>query len=96
MLSKYLPSVSADTLKQKQAATDYFEYYELLVEPLHEELYSRQSFDFLDDLSDAQQLNTWPEIARDERSRGLMGDPGCRVGDGCIRTHRTATGRMIL
>ena len=30
--------------------------YDVLVQPLHEELYKRKTFDFLDELSDGQQL----------------------------------------
>jgi len=56
MVSKFLPAVSAKLLKQKQASGNLEDYYELLAEPLHEELYRRQTFDFIDELSEGQQL----------------------------------------
>lgn len=56
MASKFLPPVSIEAIKQAQAMGDDNALYDLLVQPLHEELYVRQTFDFLDDLSDGQQL----------------------------------------
>ena len=55
-MSKYLPAVHANVLREKQQSQNYLEYYELLTEPLHEELYRRQDFNFLDDLSQGQQM----------------------------------------
>jgi hypothetical protein len=56
MSSNFLPPVSMAALKNAQISGDENELYDLLVQPLHEELYRRQTFDFLDDLSEGQQL----------------------------------------
>jgi hypothetical protein len=56
MSSNFLPSVNTTTLKKAISDGDLEQFYDLLVQPLHEELYRRQSFEFLDDLSWAQQL----------------------------------------
>lgn len=56
MNSKYLPEIPAAVLKQTQGSEDYLQYYDLLTEPLHEELYKRQDFNFLDELSPGQQM----------------------------------------
>ena len=56
MNSNFLPSVSMAVIKDKEASGDINALYDLLAQPLHEELYRRRTFDFLDDLSDGQQL----------------------------------------
>lgn len=56
MVSKFLPHVDKEKIKQAFNDAMYDNMYEMLVEPLHEELYKRQTFDFIDDLSDGQQL----------------------------------------
>jgi len=56
MISKFLPHINNDALQQAKDAKDYGAIYDLLVQPLHEELYKRQTFDLLDDLSEGQQL----------------------------------------
>ena len=56
MNSKFLPSVDIDALKQAYADGDAEKFYDMLVQPLHEELYKRQTFEFMDDLSWGQQL----------------------------------------
>ena len=56
MNSNFLPSVSREDIKKVQVSGDDNELYDLLAIPLHEELYRRKTFDFLDDLSDGQQL----------------------------------------
>jgi len=56
MNSNFLPSVNLDDLKKAQDAGDDNTLYDLLAQPLHEELYRRKTFDFLDELSDGQQL----------------------------------------
>lgn len=43
-------------IKTAHEAGDEEQVYDLLVQPLHEELYKRQTFEFLDDLSWGQQL----------------------------------------
>ncbi|OJW85285.1 MAG: hypothetical protein BGO69_06620 [Bacteroidetes bacterium 46-16] len=56
MAVQFLPQISAAALKEKQASPDIDDLYELLVTPLHEELYKRQTFDFFDELTPGQQL----------------------------------------
>ncbi len=56
MDSKYLPEISLSGLEEKKNLQDWQGLFELLTEPLHEELYKRQTFDFFDELSDGQQL----------------------------------------
>ena len=56
MQSLYLPKVSLSLLKQKYASNDIQGFFDLICQPLHEELYRRKTFDFLDDLSTGQQL----------------------------------------
>lgn len=56
MNSNFLPTVSNDAIRKASASADQNELYDLLTLPLHEELYRRKTFDFLDDLSDGQQL----------------------------------------
>ncbi len=52
----FLPEVNIEKLKEVYASGDTSQVYDMLAQPLHEELYRRKSFDFLDDLSDGQQL----------------------------------------
>lgn len=53
----YLPSVDPEKLKElASAAGRDEEFLQLLTEPLHEELYRRQTFDLLDELTEGQQL----------------------------------------
>lgn len=54
MNSKFLPEVKQEQIDE--ARNDFAALYDLLVQPLHEELYRRQDFNFLDDLSEGQQL----------------------------------------
>jgi hypothetical protein len=56
MTSKYLPEISKENWEKIKASGDKGAYYDMLVQPLHEELYKKQDFNFLDDLSEAQQL----------------------------------------
>lgn len=56
MSDKFLPIVSAAHLKQVQEQKEYGEYYDLLCQPLHEELYKRQDFSFFEELSNGQQM----------------------------------------
>ena len=56
MVSNFLPAVDKDKINVAYKNVMYDELYEMLVEPLHEELYKRQTFDFMDDLSPGQQL----------------------------------------
>lgn len=54
--SLYLPQVKKADFDAAAASEGKQALYDLLVQPLHEELYKRQDFTFLDDLSDGQQL----------------------------------------
>lgn len=54
MSSNFLPAISRQALQHAQLSDA--QCYDLLVQPLHEELYRRQSFDFMDGLSEGQQL----------------------------------------
>lgn len=56
MHSNFLPTVNIDAVKTAYTTGDMEKFYDLLVQPLHEELYKRQTFEFMDDLSWAQQL----------------------------------------
>ena len=70
MAVPFLPQISAELLKEKKAATDPDELYELLVAPLHEELYKRQSFDFFNELSTGQQLLISYDYVRSQVEQG--------------------------
>ncbi|MBS1771958.1 MAG: DUF4375 domain-containing protein [Bacteroidetes bacterium] len=56
MKSLYLPEVKAEEFEAAIAAEDSQIFWDLLIQPLHEELFRRQDFNFLDDLSEGQQL----------------------------------------
>jgi hypothetical protein len=56
MKSDFLPQVSKEAIDTAWAAGDFDTVYDLLAQPLHEELYRLKTFDFLDGLSDGQQL----------------------------------------
>jgi hypothetical protein len=56
MPSNFLPSIKVSVFATIQTADNQKELYDLLVDPLHEELYNRQTFDFLSELSWGQQL----------------------------------------
>jgi hypothetical protein len=56
MDSNFLPQLSLEKLNEAYTSQNYDELYDLLAQPLHIEMYQRNSFDFLDDLSPGQQL----------------------------------------
>jgi len=56
MNSNFLPKISLTLLKQKYATNDIQGFFDIICQPLHEELYRRKTFDFLDDISTGQQL----------------------------------------
>lgn len=56
MSSNFLPIVDIKEIKAAYEAGDQERVFDMLVQPLHEELYRRQTFEFLDDLSWGQQL----------------------------------------
>jgi len=56
MPDKYLPAIATDEYKKVISSGDMNAYYDLLCQPLHEELYRRQDFSFFDELSEGQQM----------------------------------------
>ena len=56
MQSLFLPEIKAEDLEAAQVAADNEVLWDLFLQPLHEELYRRQDFSFMDDLSEGQQL----------------------------------------
>ena len=70
MNSNYLPAVSLKALEDAQKAEDDDLLYDLFAQPLHEELYRKKTFDFLDDLSDGQQLFIAYDYARMQVGQG--------------------------
>ena len=56
MSSAFLPNIPADILNEKMSSGDPNDLFELLVEPIHQELYRLQDFTFIDQLSRGQQL----------------------------------------
>jgi hypothetical protein len=56
MNSKFLPSVNLNAVSAAQSSENQELLYDMLVQPLHEEMYKRQTFDFMDELSWGQQL----------------------------------------
>jgi hypothetical protein len=70
MESKFLPAINMDEIRKARASSDDNELYDLLAQPLHEELYRRKTFDFMDDLSDGQQLLLAYDYARMQVGQG--------------------------
>jgi hypothetical protein len=70
MPSKYLPEVSKTLLDDTLASGDINEYFDELTQPLHEELYKRKDFTFLDELSDGQQLFISYDYVREQVGQG--------------------------
>src|ERR1700761_5753002 len=56
MSNYFLPTVQASVWKQLQEEDNIPALYDLIVEPLHEEMYRRQSFELMDELTEEQQL----------------------------------------
>ncbi len=56
MASGFLPQIHTEELEKVKKSGNVYEYFDLLTQPLHQELYKRQTFDFLDELSEGQQL----------------------------------------
>jgi len=56
MSDHFLPKVDPERLRNALTSSDGRILFELLVEPLHEELYRRQDFNFMDILTEGQQL----------------------------------------
>jgi hypothetical protein len=66
----FLPKIDNEKLKQTLAAGDDFVLFDLLAEPLHEELYRRQEFHFMDELTDGQQLILSYDYLRSQIAQG--------------------------
>lgn len=56
MISQFLPQIDQNELKRLKDQNDLGAIYELLALPLHEELYKRQDFNFIETLSPGQEL----------------------------------------
>ncbi len=56
MGSIFLPKITKTLWTQLAAVQDQDGLFDLVTQPLHEELYRRQDFQFMDDLSPAQQM----------------------------------------
>jgi hypothetical protein len=56
MTNYFLPPVKAVLWKQLQEENDIPALYDQIVEPLHEEMYRRQNFELMDELTEGQQL----------------------------------------
>ena len=54
MDGKYFPEIDMQKLAEVQNSGDLNAYYDLLCQPLHEELYRRQDFNFVNELTPAQ------------------------------------------
>lgn len=70
MNSNFLPKVTKEAIGQARSSGDENVLYDLLAQPLHEELYNRKTFDFLDELSDGQQLLLAYDYARMQVGQG--------------------------
>lgn len=70
MESKYLPEITAEELKTARESDDKEVYFDLLAQPLHQELYNREDFNFLDDLSHGQQLLLSYDYVREQVMQG--------------------------
>lgn len=56
MKSKFLPVIDRKKLYETIESNNQMDLYDLLAQPLHEEMYRRQSFEFMNELSEGQQL----------------------------------------
>lgn len=56
MADGFFPKIDSKRLAEAVVASDVRVLFELVVEPLHEELYRRQDFNFMDILTEGQQL----------------------------------------
>lgn len=54
--TKFLPEVSKKLYEQHKAANNTQALYDLLCQPLHEELYKKQDFNYITEFSEAQQM----------------------------------------
>src|SRR5690242_7629241 len=70
MSSKYLPEISRAEWEKMNATGDQEARFDMLAQPLHEELYRRQDFTFLDELSEGQQLMLSYDYLRQQALQG--------------------------
>jgi len=56
MTSNFLPKISRARWEQGMALQDDNDLFDMLTQPLHEELYNRQDFGFMEQLSPMQQM----------------------------------------
>lgn len=70
MERKYLPEITAAELKTARESDDKEVYFDLLAQPLHQELYNREDFNFLDELTDGQQLLLSYDYVREQVMQG--------------------------
>lgn len=68
--SEYLPVLSKEQLTTAIQSAQYAALYDMLVTPLHEELYRRNDFNFLDILSTGQQLLLSYDYVRNQVLQG--------------------------
>ena len=69
-MSKFLPEINKQALDKAKDANNYDDIYDILAQPLHEELYRRQSFSFLDELSAGQQVLLFYDYVRTQVGQG--------------------------
>jgi len=70
IMSKFLPEINKQALDKAKDANNYDDIYDILAQPLHEELYRRQSFSFLDELSAGQQVLLSYDYVRTQVGQG--------------------------
>lgn len=70
MQDYFLPEINKEKLERALASEDYNVLLELLTEPLHQELYRRQDFSFMNILSEEQQLLLSYDYLRNQVGQG--------------------------
>lgn len=70
MSSKYLPEIPRAEWEKVNATGDQEARFDMLAQPLHEELYRKQDFTFLDELSEGQQLMLSYDYLRQQALQG--------------------------
>lgn len=70
MSTAFLPEIDAMLWKELTEHKDYEQLYALLTEPLHAALYKRQDFNFMDELSEGQQLLLSYDYLRNQALQG--------------------------
>lgn len=67
---KFLPHIDKKAFQLAKDAGDYDLMYDILAQPLHQELYHRKTFEFMDDLSEIQQLLLAYDYVRTQVGQG--------------------------